>query len=88
MESEGDGMINYQGNTVWLVTFSRNGVPESPEVFSNKKAAIESFSGYVVDCGGEPDAIDFNSYVMTDWYSDDDDDIVIRMFETKVNHKA
>ena len=81
-------MINYQGSTVWVVIVSANGIPDQPDIFSNKQAAIDTFSTYVRELNGDPMEIDFNNKV-TYWYDDDPSEanVSIRMYEEKVRHK-
>ena len=81
-------MINYQGSTVWVVIVSANGIPDQPDIFSNKQAAIDTFSTYVRELNGDLMEIDFNNKV-TYWYDDDPSEanVSIRMYEEKVRHK-
>lgn len=81
-------MINYQGSTVWVVIVSANGIPDQPDIFSNKQAAIDTFSTYVRELNGDLTEIDFNNKV-TYWYDDDPSEanVSIRMYEETVRHK-
>lgn len=83
-------MINYQGSTVWVVIVSANGLPEQPDIFSNKQAAIDTFSTYVRELNGDPTEVDFDQYKITIWHDNPDasESIVdIRMYEGQVRHK-
>ncbi len=82
-------MINYQGSTVWVVIVSANGIPDQPDIFSNKQAAIDTFSTYVRELNGDPTEIDFNQYVVSIWHDDDPSEanVSIRMYEEQVRHK-
>ena len=86
--SWGDTMINYQGSTVWVVIVSANDIPDQPDIFSNKQAAIDTFSSYVRELNGDLSKVDFNNKV-TFWYDDDPSEarIGIRMYEATVRHK-
>lgn len=81
-------MINYQGSTVWVVIVSANDIPDQPDIFSNKQAAIDTFSSYVRELNGDLSKVDFNNKV-TFWYDDDPSEarIGIRMYEATVRHK-
>ena len=81
-------MINYQGSTVWVVIVSANDIPDQPDIFSNKQAAIDTFSSYVSELNGDLSKVDFNNKV-TFWYDDDPSEarIGIRMYEATVRHK-
>ncbi len=81
-------MINYQGSTVWVVTVSANGIPDQPDIFSNKQAAIDTFSSYVRELNGDLLKVDFNNKVIY-WYDDDPSEanVSIRMYEETVRHK-
>lgn len=81
-------MINYQGSTVWVVIVSANGIPDQPDIFSNKQAAIDTFSTYVRELNGDLLKVDFNNKV-TYWYDDDPSEanVSIRMYEATVRHK-
>ncbi len=83
-----DTMINYQGSTVWVVIVSANGIPDQPDIFSNKQAAIDTFSTYVRELNGDLLKVDFNNKV-TYWYDDDPSEanVSIRMYEATVRHK-
>ena len=82
-------MINYQGSTVWVVITSANGIPDRPDIFSNKQAAIDTFSTYVRELNGDPAEVDFDQYQITIWHDDDPSESIvnIRMYEAKVRHK-
>lgn len=83
-------MINYQGSTVWVVIVSANGIPDQPDIFSNKQAAIDTFSTYVRELNGDPTEVDFDQYKITIWHDNPDasESIVdIRMYEGQVRHK-
>jgi hypothetical protein len=81
-------MINYQGSTVWVVIVSANGIPDQPDIFSNKQAAIDTFSTYVRELNGDPMEVDFK-YKVTIWHDDDlsEANVSIRMYEETVRHK-
>ena len=81
-------MINYQGSTVWVVIVSANGIPDQPDIFSNKQAAIDTFSTYVRELNGDPMEVDFK-YKVTIWHDDDSSEanVSIRMYEETVRHK-
>ena len=81
-------MINYQGSTVWVVIVSANGIPDQPDIFSNKQAAIDTFSTYVRELNGDLLKVDFNNKVIY-WYDDDPSEanVSIRMYEETVRHK-
>ena len=81
-------MINYQGSTVWVVIVSANGIPDQPDIFSNKQAAIDTFSTYVRELNGDLLKVDFNNKVIY-WYDDDPSEanVGIRMYEETVRHK-
>ena len=81
-------MINYQGSTVWVVIVSANGMPDQPDIFSNKQAAIDTFSTYVRELNGDPMEVDFK-YKVTIWHDDDlsEANVSIRMYEETVRHK-
>ena len=82
-------MINYQGSTVWVVIVSANGMPDQPDIFSNKQAAIDTFSTYVRELNGDPMEVDFDQYKVTIWHDDDPSEAIvsIRMYEENVRHK-
>ena len=82
-------MINYQGSTVWVVITTANGIPDRPDIFSNKQAAIDTFSTYVRELNGDPAEVDFDQYQITIWHDDDPSESIvnIRMYEEKVRHK-
>lgn len=81
-------MINYQGSTVWVVIVSANDIPDQPDIFGNKQAAIDTFSSYVRELNGDLSKVDFNNKV-TFWYDDHPSEasIGIRMYEATVRHK-
>jgi len=80
-------MINYQGSTVWVVIVSANGIPDQPDIFSNKQAAIDTFSTYVRELNGDPMEVDFK-YKVTIWHDDlSEANVSIRMYEETVRHK-
>lgn len=81
-------MINYQGSTVWVVIVSANGIPDQPDIFSNKQAAIDTFSTYVRELNGDPMKVDFKNKV-TIWHDDNPSEAIvsIRMYEETVRHK-
>lgn len=81
-------MINYQGSTVWVVIVSANSIPDQPDIFSNKQAAIDTFSTYVRELNGDPMEVDFKHKV-TIWHDDNPSEAIvsIRMYEETVRHK-